>query len=314
MALTALLETCRRLGLDSDFLLTTDAELDLPRAVAEKAIQLRDEHRSDASLELLEAAAQQGICGGWLDDNRARALLELGRHEEARTLWTSLRNLDDLTLKTVADQMLHQLSLDDRLEELQGKVEALAGQHRWDLKRLSTQQESASAFEFALLEEAILARETGALSFSLALVDLAMNEGFKSPWLLDNRARALLAQDQILEACNIWRDLAERADCEEMRPVAESMLRTCRRQEEQAQKRQSERRWLDQSEQCEPTDPSAAITLLVRGLGNSPTALRSRPSCLNFSNIDELSRIPTGQPCPPGCSNRNWLSNLTRKC
>ena len=170
MALTALLEACRRLGLDSDFLLTSTAELDLPRVVAEKAIQLRDEKRSEVSLQLLEAAAQQGICGGWLDDNRARALLDLGRHEEARTLWTSLRQLDDLTLKTVADQMLHQLSLDDRLEELHGRVEALAAQHRWDLKRLSTQQESASAFEFAVLEEAILARETGLVT-SLALVD-----------------------------------------------------------------------------------------------------------------------------------------------
>ena len=149
MALTALLETCRRLGLGSEFLLTSTAESDLPRALAEKAIQLREDKRSDVSLKLLEAAAQQGVSGGWLDDNRARALLELGRREEARTLWTALQRVDDLTLKTVADQMLHQLSLDDQLEELQGRVEALADQHRWDLKRLSTQQESASAFEFA---------------------------------------------------------------------------------------------------------------------------------------------------------------------
>ena len=270
MALTALLETCRRLGLSSDWLLSDAAESDLERAVLEEAIRLRDAKQFDASLQLLDAAIEQGIRGGWLDDNRARALHGLGRLEEARQLWAALRHVDDLTLQAVAEQMLQQLALDEQLVEHLRAVETLAQRHHWSLRRLSEQQASASAFEFALLEEVILAREKGALSFSLELVELAIEAGFSSPWLLDNKARALVGQDQILEACRLWRELAEREDLEEMRPVAESMLRTYQRQEEQALKCQAERQWLDKAEQLQQSDLSAAVQTLVKGLGEFP--------------------------------------------
>ena len=139
-------------------------------------------------------------------------------------------------------------------------AEALADQHRWDLKRLSTQQESASAFEFAVLEE-VLARKRGPCHFR-ALIDLAINEGF-NPLAAGQPGQVLVAQDQILEACTIgeiW--LSGIVTNASGRRVHAPHLSTTGR----AGKSAPERRWLDQAEQLEPIDLSSAIARLVQGL------------------------------------------------
>ena len=64
--------------------------------VLEEAIRLRDEGRPDLSLALLDQAEAEGHRDGWLTDNRARALVQLQRHEEAKRLWTDLESSEDL--------------------------------------------------------------------------------------------------------------------------------------------------------------------------------------------------------------------------
>ena len=60
------------------------------RELLEQAIRLRSSGQAQQSLELLERAKAQGVTNGWVDDNRARALVKLDRLEEARDLWRGL--------------------------------------------------------------------------------------------------------------------------------------------------------------------------------------------------------------------------------
>ena len=182
MSLTSLLDACRRLGITPDSFEGLPPGADIERVLLEEAIRLRDADQSALSLTLLDLAVAHGFSSGWVDDNRARALLDLGRRDEARSLWLALHSHVDLTLRAVADRMLLQLKQDEQLPLFLAQVQDLADQHQWTLERVSDQQTSSPDVEFALLEEVILAREKGALSLSLELVDLALQAGFSSPW------------------------------------------------------------------------------------------------------------------------------------
>ena len=107
---------------------------------------------------------------------------------------------------------MDQLTLELQQPEFLAAVEHLAAQHGWELQQLRTAEQPVSAFEHALLEEAIASREGDHPLFSLALMELALAKGYRSPWLQDNRARALVALDRLEEASAIWQQLACCAD------------------------------------------------------------------------------------------------------
>jgi len=220
---------------------------------------------------------------GWLLDNRARALLLLQRRDEAKALWHALEDQADQGLRVMAGQQLKQLEVEERLPQLWPQLQALAVQHRWAFQCLSEQQHRYSEFEFALLEEVVLAREQGALDLSIDLVNLAMELGFESGWLKDNKARACLAQDNVLDACRIWRELEATSDQQDVRSAAAAMLHSCRRQEQAALAKQREQGWITQSEElAQGGDLSSAIERLVQGLMESPDSRALESSLLTL--------------------------------
>ena len=79
----------------------------------------------------------------------------------------------------------------------------------WQPRHLPTQ---GTAREPQLLEELIACREAGRADLSLELIQLADQAGWQSPWLEDNRARALVHQQQLWRAAAIWRQLQAGAD------------------------------------------------------------------------------------------------------
>ena len=245
------------------------------REVLEEAIRLRDDGRPELSLALLDQAEAEGHRDGWLTDNRARALVQLQRHEEAKRLWTDLENSEDLTLRTVALQNLQALALEARVSSFHIEVQALARELSWELERIRPELIHASEFEFALLEEALLTRERGAPATTLALMEWAIAAGFQSPWLEDNRARALVAMDRVLEACGIWRVLAETAALEEVRTAAAQMLKTLQREEQKQTAQLKEQALLEQGQEVARTQgPQAAIAHLAQGLLLFPDSSR----------------------------------------
>ena len=243
---TALLEECQRLDVNPGPL---KDEENLERGLLEEAISLREAGQPEASLKLLNHSVELGLRNGWLEDNRARALLALNRTDEAQTIWESLRDEEDPTLRRGARKMLEQLDLDVAVPDLLTAVKALAIKHDWRLKRLSSDTSNATSFEFELLEEAVIARECGNLVFSQELVELALKSGFSSPWLEDNLARALLAQDKVIEACVIWRKLANESSQQDVRSSATSMLRLSKSSEQKAIQSQQELKYLETANQ-----------------------------------------------------------------
>jgi GT2 family glycosyltransferase len=103
-------------------------------------------------------------------------------------------------------------------------VQGLAHSHHWTLQQLVSGSLSRKAMEQALLEEAIASREGGAASFSLALMEWALEAGYTSPWLQDNRARALIDLQRPQEACGLWQELAELHHSPELKAAASEML------------------------------------------------------------------------------------------
>ena len=69
------------------------SDLELP--LVEASIRLRTEGSHELSLELLESAVAFGLRSGLIDDNRAWALVGLGRLPEAVALWRQLEALTD---------------------------------------------------------------------------------------------------------------------------------------------------------------------------------------------------------------------------
>ena len=237
------------------------------REVLEEAIRLREAGEAEQSLALLDHAETEGLEDGWLRDNRARALKELQRLEEAARVWSELANGDDPSLRNVAKENLQALALEAGIESFHDEVQTIASHYSWDLVRVRSGLVHASEFEFALLEEASLAREGGSPAASLALMDWALAAGFQSPWLKDNRARALVALDRVVEACDLWRHIQASTGLAEAREAAEQMLHSCRREEQKQRHAQHENVMVEQAQKLKiEQGPASAVEHLARGL------------------------------------------------
>lgn len=185
-----------------------DATDDNPEltALLERAILLREQGMAELSLELLEHGAAAGYASPWLEDNRARALVTLGRRHEAEAIWAELATHQDPDAAAMAGAMATQLRA-AMLDELLPAAESTASAHGWPLRFLMAGLPSLKAAEEAVLEEVIASRDANQASLSLALVELAQGLGFTSPWLEDNRARALVNLGRRHQAMAVWQAL-----------------------------------------------------------------------------------------------------------
>ena len=197
-----------------------NAELTL---LLEEAIALRENGDPQASLNLLDATAEKGFNSPWLDDNRARAFVDLNQYLQAHSLWRQLASSDDEAIaevaKGMADQQHQWLS-----QHLLAEVQELAANHCWELQHLTNAKCSLEELEQHILHEAIASREADALVFSLELIELAIESSFNSPWLLDNKARVLLLLNRKQEAVAIWQQLSQQDDDAFVQQMAETML------------------------------------------------------------------------------------------
>ena len=222
--LEQLLEVCRQLGISPRHLHGAGAEAAPVRALLKEAQGLWQEGRPDLALHFLEAVEARGLRHGWIDDHRARCLLQLQRREEAEAIWQQLAADPNDALKTAAQAMLKRLQLEAQQPAFLAAAQQLAATFDVHLQRLTAEQQPSPAFEHALLEEAIAAREADQAEFSLALMDLALEKGYRSPWLQDNRARALVQLERAEEACDAWRGMAAASDDTEIQSMVEELL------------------------------------------------------------------------------------------
>ena len=187
------------------------------------AIRFRNTGRDELSLQLLEAAVEAGLQSGWIDDNRARALVNLSRRPEAISLWNGLVDHQDQGLRSIAEEML-ELQTMDRLLELREQLIRICLEQGWVAQGLNNTFKSMDALEEAVLQECIHARETGQASTSLLLIEASLAAGMQSPWLKDNLARALVNLERLPEAVALWRELEALPEQDALAGMASEML------------------------------------------------------------------------------------------
>jgi predicted Zn-dependent protease len=98
----------------------TVAAVDLLDLALREAISSREAGKPGLSLALMEEAIQQGWQNPWLHDNRARALVNLGRREEAIGVWQELSgNADGHAAGLAREALAQQERLVERDAQLQ---------------------------------------------------------------------------------------------------------------------------------------------------------------------------------------------------
>ena len=269
--LEQLLEDCQRLGISPRFLVKADPACIPLKPLLNEAQTLWQNERADLALLLLEGAQARGLRHGWIDDHRARALLKLQRRDEAEAIWQQLSVSANGALQKEAQANLSRLNLEKRQPLVFVSAEKLAERLGWNLERMTSAQMPLVAFEHSLLEEAIASREGDHAEFSLALMDLAIEQGFRSPWLQDNRARALMQLDRAEEASAVWESVLVRYGCDGPGAVADQMLQEIRQKAQQQRQHRMDRERIEQARLYQRAgDEQAALAELVTGLIDAP--------------------------------------------
>ena len=196
---------------------------DLERPVLEASIRLRDQGAAALSLRLLEAAREAGLCSAWIDDNRARALVQLNRRAEAQVIWEELAQGDDEGVRAMATEMA-ELQRTQLVKELSAQLRQLLQNEGRVVQHLpETAPAQLMELELPLLKEAIGLREANDVALSLQVLEAAVAAGLRSGWIDDNRARALVNLERYSEAVELWQALLT-SDTPALQEAAAAML------------------------------------------------------------------------------------------
>ena len=144
--------------------------------VLREVIALRQAGDVQASLALVDRSLAEGMSSNYLLDNRARALAQLNRENEAIQIWEVLSECGDL--------------------ELQEKSKRLV--------KLARQQQCRF-----VLQRSVHLSQSGHAQEALAILDQAQAEGIENDVLLDNRARIFVQLNRHVEAISIWKKLSQ---------------------------------------------------------------------------------------------------------
>jgi predicted Zn-dependent protease len=120
------------------------------------------------------------------------------------------------------------------LAELPQQLSRHAAEHGISLEWVWRGADTPAALEDAILKDAIAARERGQAAASLALLEAAVDAGLPNGWLQDNRARALVHLERIVDAVAVWRDLQARDDAVLAQETAEMLSLYGRQADRQA--------------------------------------------------------------------------------
>ena len=143
------------------------------RSVLQHVVQLSQLGHATEALSVLDVARAEGIENDMLLDNRAKALSQLNREEDAIQIWESLFESSDLKLKEKSKRLVYQYKCR------------------------------------SVLQHVVQLSQLGHATEALSVLDVARAEGIENDMLLDNRARVLVQLNRHIEAISVWRQLSQ---------------------------------------------------------------------------------------------------------
>ena len=141
--------------------------------VLREVIALRQAGDVQASLALVDHSLAEGMSSNYLLDNRARALAQLNRENEAIQIWEVLSECGDLELQEKAKRLIYQYKCR------------------------------------SVLQHVVQLSQQGHATEALSVLDVARAEGVENDMLLDNRARIFVQLNRHVEAISIWKKLSQ---------------------------------------------------------------------------------------------------------
>ncbi|WP_156783646.1 hypothetical protein ACLM44_07990 [Synechococcus sp. W2B2] len=191
--------------------------LDLQTLILKEAIAARNDQQAQLSLDLLETAIEHGFDSCWMLNNKALALRQMGDLAGAIAVWSDLADLDgplDFTEKVKGQLEAAQEQLVEQQREQSGAVltalHGLLDQAKRSALHLPVRGADADDLDLQtlILKEAIAARNDQQAQLSLDLLETAIEHGFDSCWMLNNKALALRQMGDLAGAIAVWSDLA----------------------------------------------------------------------------------------------------------
>lgn len=188
--------------------------------ILKEAIRLRKEDQAELSLQILELTTSAGFETDAINENKARALVNLKRNTEAVQILEDLLSSKKEETQESAKRILQNLS--QHLLEQTKKILTTSG---WQILHLPDNPPPLIAkLETALLQEAIALRKAKQDKLSLAILDLSIKSGLKTDRIDDNKARALVNEEKYFEAVTIW-NLLKYSKNAQVQKSANSMLK-----------------------------------------------------------------------------------------
>jgi hypothetical protein len=187
--------------------------------ILKEAIRLRKEDEAELSLQILELTTSAGFETDAINENRARALVNLKRNAEAVQILEDLLSSKKEETQESAKIILQNLS--QHLLEQTKKILSING---WQIRHLPENPPQILAkLEPALLKEAIALREAKQEKLSIAILDLSIKSGLKTDRIDDNKARALFKNGLKRDAIQTWQSLLS-SNNKETRDSAQAVL------------------------------------------------------------------------------------------
>jgi hypothetical protein len=245
---------------------------ELDQRFLDEAIGLREQGKSAESLWLLERGLAMGLTNPWIHDNRARALVAIGERQRARAIWLQLAQQGSGMLASTAAEMA---ALQERT--LIEALRAVAQRHGYGPDQLEQGNEDLLTL---VLQELIRSREGNWSQVSLEMAETTLALGWRSPWLLDNQARALVALGRHPEALELWKTVAAGDDAVAA-AAADEMLELYGARERGYPPAgyegwRADREWAERAEKLRAENPADAETVLLEALADLPDPRRCR--------------------------------------
>ena len=188
--------------------------------ILKEAIRLRKEEQAGLSLQILELTTSAGFETDAINENKARALVSLKRNAEAVQILEDLLSSKKEETQESAKRILQNLS-----QHLLEQTKKILSKNGWKILHLPDKPPQLLAkLESAILQEAIALRKAKQEKLSLAILELSIKSGLKTDRIDDNKARALVNEEEYFEAVTIWKSLKDSKNAQVQRS-ANSMLK-----------------------------------------------------------------------------------------